>query len=91
VLRIWIDRELVVDHAFDSSTKKFAVQDFRKGKAGEYLDVPVGGHDIEARVPWDGGDKTARTRGEFKAGATRRLRVKVGGLFKKLSTEWSPD
>jgi hypothetical protein len=88
LIRVWVDRELVVEQRFDSRTKAITAFTVRKGTTQESLDLPPGGHDVEVQVAWDDNRRTERIWGEFRSGATRRLRVKIGGLFKSLSLEW---
>jgi len=79
-LRVWIDRGLVLEQKVDTRSRRMTTT----------LELAPGGHDVEVQVAWDDKEKTERIRGDFKAGATRRLRARLGGLLllKSLSLEW---
>ena len=79
-LRVWVDRGLVLEQELDGRARKTMTT----------LEVEPGSHDVEVQIAWDDKEKTERIRGDFRAGATRRLRAKLGGLLllKNLSLEW---
>jgi serine/threonine protein kinase len=79
-LRVWVDRRLVLEQNLDGRARRMTTT----------LDLEPGGHDVEVQLAWDDKEKTERIRGDFRAGATRRLRAKLGGLLllKSLSLEW---
>ena len=90
LLRIWLDEELIVEQRLaGQASKKALVFTVRKGSYRDVLEVPPGRHVIRVRVAWDDSEKTERIAGTFKAGATRRLQVRLGGRLRKgLSLEW---
>ncbi len=88
-VRVWVDRKVVsVQHWEDPSEERTRLLRFRAAGA-DTLQLAPGGHDVEVEVAWDGKRSRARIWGEVETGATRRLRVKLGGLLKKkISLEW---
>jgi hypothetical protein len=88
LLRVWVDRVLVVEQKLEGRGQKVAAFALRNGDVREFLELPAGGHDIEVQVAWDGKERTERIWGDFKPGGRRRLRVRLGGLIKSLSLEW---
>jgi hypothetical protein len=88
LLRVWVDRELVVEQRLDGRPTTIMAFSYRKGGVQEFLALSPGGHDVEVRVAWDDDEKTERIWGDFKSGTTRRLRARIGGFFKKLSLDW---
>jgi hypothetical protein len=91
-LKVWIDEELALEEELDSRvTRKALGLRTRKGSVEETVEVAPGKHTIKVQVAWDGNVKTAHAWGTFRAGATRRLSARVGGLFglrKDLSLDW---
>jgi hypothetical protein len=77
-LSVWVDRVLVVDRMQSEGAAP-----------PRPIAVASGGHDIEVQLTRDGKRSTERVRGDFRSGATRRLRARFGGLLrKKLTLEW---
>jgi serine/threonine protein kinase len=87
-LRVYVDRELVLEQGFDSRARRLNLFRFRGGDPTDALELPAGAHEIEVQAAWEGTTKVERLRGDFSPGRTRRLRGRVGGLLKKLSVEW---
>lgn len=88
-LRAWVDEQQVVGEALDSRvTSRLLVLSKRKGRLEKDLDVSPGSHTVRVEVAWDDNRKTRSIVGSFKAGVTRRLEVRVGGLRKSLSLDW---
>ncbi|HET7292921.1 MAG TPA: serine/threonine-protein kinase [Vicinamibacteria bacterium] len=89
-VRIWVDRERVVDQAIVSAAgRSVEAFDYRGAGPSAFLELPPGGHDIEVQVAWDGGERTERIWGRFESGTTRRLRARHGGfILKSLSLDW---
>jgi serine/threonine protein kinase len=89
-LRVWIDKELVLAKRLEGrEQKKLIAFKSRKGALTEVLDVKPGPHTVRVQVTWEDNNKTETIGGTFRGGATRRLEVRVGGLRKNLSLEWS--
>ena len=85
-LRVWVDRRLVAEETLGRGAEKAHVR-FLDGQPE--LSLAPGGHDIELRFARDGKQASQRLWGDFRPGATRRLRVRFGGLLrKKLSIDW---
>ena len=69
-----------------------ALADYELGKVDatdkDVLEVPPGRHTLRVQVHWEDNDRTERIQGNFRAGETRRLQVRLGRLRKNLSLEW---
>jgi serine/threonine-protein kinase len=89
-LRLWVDDSLVLDEGLESrETKKAVVFKGRKGNLERSVDVSPGAHEIRMEVAWEDNVKTKETSGSFKAGSTRRLSARLGGVIRRnLSLEW---
>jgi hypothetical protein len=87
-LRVWVDRTLVADlQPHDLAAERPSGAHF--ARVGAPIPVSPGGHDVELELVRDGKRLGGRLRAEFKPGARRRLRAKVGGLLRKrLVLEW---
>jgi len=58
-------------------------------RSTDALRVQPGGHDVGIEVAWEGKRARERIWGELQPNATRRLRVKLGGLLNRtLRLEW---
>jgi hypothetical protein len=86
---IWVDRPLVAEERWDDRPEaKPRFVSFGTDAADAFILEP-GGHDVEVEITWDGKRSSSRIWGQVKAGATRQLRAKVGGVLRKgLSLEW---
>jgi eukaryotic-like serine/threonine-protein kinase len=82
-VRVLLSEKVVIDQAFQADPDKKARRGFTR-----QVDVPPGAHDVRVEVTWDDNRKSAATASRFKAGTTRRLQARIGGLLKKLSVEW---
>lgn len=92
-LRVWVDEERVIEEQLDSRAKKIVGIRFRKGGFSDSLELAPGRHEVRVQVAWEDNLKTETIWGNFKAGATRRLKAKLGGfagtgLKKNLDLEW---
>jgi serine/threonine-protein kinase len=88
-LKVWVDGESVVDENFDGRvTRKILGLTLRRGVVQQHLALSPGRHDVRVDVRWDDNVKSARTSGNFKPGATRRLQVQVGRIRGNLSLDW---
>ena len=89
-LSVWVDRKLVAEETWEGrGTQGVRVLRFVDGT--EVLPLAPGGHDIEVRLAREGRQTVERLWGDFRPDATRRLRLRFGGLLrKKLSLEWEP-
>jgi eukaryotic-like serine/threonine-protein kinase len=89
-LRVWVDEDMVLEEKLAArvSKKALSFNYYNKGVLAQTLDVSPGHHTIRAQVTWEDNDKTESIAGTFKAGATRRLEVRLGRLRKNLSLEW---
>lgn len=87
-LRIWVDEQLVIEKEFYGRQKKVIAVKTWSGSLEEVVDVSPGLRAVKVEVSWDGGDRLERTERTLKAGATRRLEVRVARLGKNLSLEW---
>ena len=89
LLRIWLDGDLIVEQRLAGQASKTAlVFPVRRGSYKDVLEVRPGRHVLKVQVAWDDNDRTEHVTGTFKAGATRRLLVRLGRLRKNLSLEW---
>jgi hypothetical protein len=92
LLRVWVDDQQVLEEPIGARvTREVAGIRFRKGRLSEALEVAAGRREIRVQVNWDDGTKTESAFANFKAGATRRLRVKftnLAGLKRDLSLDW---
>jgi tRNA A-37 threonylcarbamoyl transferase component Bud32 len=89
-LKVWVDRELVLSKRLEGKEqKKLIAFKGHKGALRAVLDVKPGSHIVRVQVTWDDNNKTETIGGTFKAGSSRHLEVRVGGLRKNLSLEWS--
>jgi serine/threonine-protein kinase len=88
-LRIWLDRELLLDERLDGTVHKELVGiKLRKGGLEKLLEVAAGKHDVRVQVVWDDSDKSETITGAFEPGSARRLEIRVGRLRKNLSMDW---
>jgi hypothetical protein len=79
----------VAEETLDSRvTKKMLLLTIRKGSVQETLELPPGRHEVRVRIVSGGETKSARVRATFRAGATRRLEVKLARLSGKIELEW---
>jgi hypothetical protein len=89
VLEVWVDGERVAEETLDSRvTKKMLLLTIRKGSVQETLELRPGRHEVRVRIASGGETKSARVRATFRAGATRRLEVKLARLSGKIELEW---
>ena len=89
-LSLWVDEDLVLNEKLGSRVSQNLVAfKLRKGRLGETLQVSPGNHTIKVQVKWDDNVKTETIGGVFRAGASRRLQIRLGRIRKNLSLEWS--
>lgn len=79
-LRVWLDEEVVVSRALEAGKGKVQLE--------EGSPVPSGRHRVRVQVKWGDSTKSGDLEGDFEPGQTRRLEVRLGGLFKRLSLRW---
>jgi hypothetical protein len=88
-LRVWVDEDMVLEEKLSARVEKKALGfTYAKGGLAQTLDVSPGHHKIRAQVTWEDNDKTESIAGAFKAGATRRLEVRLGRIRKNLTLDW---
>ncbi len=89
VLEVWVDGQRVAEETLDSRvTKKMLLLTVRKGSVQETLELRPGRHKVRVRIVSGGETRSARVRATFRAGATRRLEVKLARLSGKIELEW---
>jgi len=80
VLRIWVDKEMVLDERLSSKvTKDLLLFKQRSGKVEDVLKVAPGNHRVRVEVKADGDTRSREIRATFKSGVTRRLQIKLKG------------
>jgi hypothetical protein len=88
-VRLWVDDDLVLEEELDGRvTRKILSFRVRKGTVEELLEVPPGRRQVKVQVRWDDNIKSEAIAGTFKAGATRRLEIRVSRLLGGLSLRW---
>ena len=78
-VRVWAAEKLLLDERVQAKGKTHLVRTF---------DVPAGNLSVRVDVLWDDNRKSETTSARLKAGATRRLEARFGGLLKRLSLDW---
>ncbi len=91
-LRVWVDDSIAMDQSVDGRvSREIAGLKLRRGRASDTLELSPGRHVVRVEVEWEGSAKTQTIIGNFEAGKTRRLEVRLGslgGLRRNLSLEW---
>jgi len=86
-LRVWVDKELVIDETLSSRvTKDMVLFKQRSGKAQEQLPVDPGKRHIRVEVRSGGDTRSREILATFKSGVTRRLDARLKG--DKLTLSW---
>src|SRR4029434_1737035 len=87
--RVCVEDERVLEEELDARvTKKILSFTIRHGQVEQTLDVAPGKHVVRVQVRWADNIKTGRGGGPGKAGATRRLEIRVSRLMGGLSLRW---
>ncbi len=89
-VRVWVDRAIVAEQGWsDRAQDGSQVVPFGRDGARSRMALAPGGHDVEVQVYRDGKSSSERIWGDFRPGATHRLRARFSGLLRKrLSLEW---
>ncbi len=88
-LEVWVDGARVAQEKLDSRvSKKALLFEVRKGSVQQTLRLSPGRHELRVRISADGATRSARTTADFRAGATRRLELRISRLSQKLSLDW---
>ncbi len=88
-LRVLVDRKVVLSQRLTSRvTKDLLLFKLRSGVVRDTLHVAPGRRRIRVEVRTPDDVRTKETVATFRAGHTRRLAVKIGGLRGNLSLEW---
>jgi serine/threonine-protein kinase len=88
-LRVWVDGGLALRRDLDGPvTRNLVGFKLHGGRARQSLEVGPGTHEVRVQVAWGDSERSARVRGTFQPGSTRRLGVRLGRFWKRLSVEW---
>lgn len=88
-LLLWVDGKLVLNEKLDSRvTKKVVFFRMRQGSLQEVLTLSPGRHEVRAEVRSGKDVRTERISGTFKAGATKRLEIRLSRFLGKMSLAW---
>jgi hypothetical protein len=80
VLRIWVDKDLVLEERLSSKvTKDLLLFKQRSGKLEDVLPVVPGNHRVRVEVRVDKDVRAREIRATFKSGNTRKLQIKLKG------------
>jgi hypothetical protein len=93
VLKVWVDDEQVIEQPFGGRvTRKIGGLELRKGRVTDALEVQPGRREVRVQVSWEDNVKTESIWANFRAGASLRLKARLGGLAglrRDLSLEWN--
>jgi serine/threonine-protein kinase len=88
-LRVWVDGGLALRRDLEGGvTRNLAGFKLHGGRVRQSLEVGPGPHEVRVEVVWGDSERSASVRGNFPPGSTRRLGVRLGRLWKRLSLEW---
>jgi serine/threonine-protein kinase len=88
-LRVWVDGGLALRRDLDGQiTRNLIGFKLHGGRARQSLEVGPGTHEVRVQVVWGDSERSARVRGSFQPGSTRRLGVRLGRFWRRLSVEW---
>jgi len=88
-LRVWIDGKLSLDQDLAGRPSRNVVGiKVHEGSLEKALPLRPGRHAVRVRVSWEESVKEQTLAATFKAGATRRLEIRLGRIRKNLSVEW---
>ena len=89
-LVVWIDGVLVFETKLHAPvSRKIIAIKVREGHLEHMLDVAPGRHEVRVEVRWDDERRVETQIADVAAGSTGLLEVRVAGLTKGLSLEWS--
>jgi hypothetical protein len=91
-LRVWVDDHPVIGEPFGGRvTRRLGGLEMRKGRVTDTLEVAPGRREVRVQVSWEDNVRTESAWANFKAGATLRLKARLGsmgGIRKDLSLDW---
>jgi eukaryotic-like serine/threonine-protein kinase len=88
-VRVWVDGGLALRQDLEGHvTRNIIGFKLHGGRFWQSLEVGPGPHEVRVLVAWGDQEKSARVQGDFPPGSTRRLGVRLGRVWKRLSLEW---
>jgi serine/threonine-protein kinase len=88
-ISVWIDGKLSLDQDLAGRPSRNLVGiKVHEGSLEKTLTLRPGRHGVRVRVTWDDNVKEETRAADFKAGAARRLEIRLGRVRKNLSVEW---
>jgi len=88
-LHVWVDKQLVLERSLGGRVKAdLGGIKFREGSVDAAIGLKPGIHHVWVEVNWDDNRRAEGLSGDFQAGRTRRLRIRIDRFLKKMSLKW---
>ena len=88
-LHVWVDKQLVLERSLGGRVKAdLGGIKFREGRVDAAITLEPGIHHVWVEVSWDDNRRAEGLSGDFQAGRTRRLRIRIDRFLKKMSLKW---